>query len=250
MYKKFLFPIYILVIAIIPSNSVHSAYASENHANHEYSHSHEYSDESKYITLLALMQGHLYAGKNLYQQHNLEYAKKHMKHPQSELYQELLPILHHRKEIKFTEILNRFVMKIENEAKVVEVNDLFTITDKTITQMVRGEKPSPQIVVEVIINLVRTAGEEYREAIDKNRNVINPQEYQDAWGFVHVAHDYTNLITREDGEKIYKIADKVHRLVETLEPAWPEIHGKKRAGLKPEKFFEVVAKLEQMKADI
>ena len=51
-----------------------------------------FSSDNEYLTNLNLMKGHLWVGVELYKENYLENAKRHMKHPKSELYEFIIPI--------------------------------------------------------------------------------------------------------------------------------------------------------------
>jgi hypothetical protein len=76
-------------------------------------------------------------------------------------------------------------------------------------------------VLAAVQALVKTAAEEYAAGVEGGR-VVNPHEYQDAFGFVQTAEAAVARL-KQAGSGDPEILAKVERELGTLQPAWPAL---------------------------
>lgn len=178
-------------------------------------------DNVLYRTYLALMRGHLHVGLQLYRDGAQEAAATHMKHPKDELYMQLLPGVEARGAAGFADELSALTETVESGQPVADAD---TAYQDVLTAITKAEAAAAQADTEelgqVMLQLVKTAAEEYDIAID-NGQLVNAHEYQDAMGFVKIAGDLNKQL-QADGAN----ADLVQLIEEQLavmQPAWPTL---------------------------
>jgi hypothetical protein len=152
-------------------------------------------DDAAYLTQLGLMRGHLLVGAELYLLGDYMGALTHMKHPESELYAELVPGLLRRSAPDFSDELESFAMAVEagdTDAVVQQRYESLLITIAAAESAV--SELSAELIVAVIVALLDNIEQEYLLAVDAQGSLLNLHEYQDASGFVSVASDYGRVL--------------------------------------------------------
>ena len=141
------------------------------------------ADDVAYLTQLGLMRGHLWVGHQLYQNNLHGMAITHMKHPKAELYSSLKEPFDIRRVDGFAAELETLASSVENKEPAVEVEQAYVALTSAIKRTELGaDTMSPGLVGEVIVALLRTAGEEYAIGVVDGK-INNLHEYQDALGF-------------------------------------------------------------------
>ena len=128
------------------------------------------------------MRGHLGVGMDLYHQGARTAAMPHMAHPTDELYQALAPALAARGAPGFEEQLEELERLVEQSASVDRVEAAYRRTLEGVSAaeaaVPEATRADPEQRFQVIVNLVRTAADEYAEALDDQGKVVNAVEYQ------------------------------------------------------------------------
>ncbi len=83
------------------------------------------TDDIAYLTQLGLMRGHLYAGMALFGAGERAQAAAHMKHPDSELYAELVAGMQQRGATQFADSLQALAVAVESRASNNDVDTLY-----------------------------------------------------------------------------------------------------------------------------
>ena len=174
------------------------------------------------MTHLGLVRGHLHVGIELYKGKYFENAKRHMKHPKSELYSALIPTFEAKKAIGFA-------VELANLALSVESNEDFEIVSKNYEILLNVISQNEKIVgtennaftekILLVNALLEIAAEEYAIGI-VDGNVENKYEYQDALGFTKVAKNIleeTEPLTSLQAAK----KDKALEIINNLSSLWP-----------------------------
>jgi hypothetical protein len=169
-----------------------------------------------------LVRGHLHVGIELYKSEYFENAKRHMKHPKSELYSALIPTFEAKKAIGFA-------VELANLALSVESNEDFEIVSKNYEILLNVISQNEKIVgtennaftekILLVNALLEIAAEEYAIGI-VDGNVENKYEYQDALGFTKVAKNIleeTEPLTSLQAAK----KDKALEIINNLSSLWP-----------------------------
>jgi hypothetical protein len=142
---------------------------------------------------LSLMEGHLRSGGTLYAEGHPSEALTHMKHPQDEIYTDLVPGLDAAGIAGFADELTALAAAVEGGAPV---EDALAAQVAVLArfQEVRDALAAPAAEQIAVMTLVlRTAAEEYGIGVIDGE-ISNLHEYQDAHGFVQTVKVQAELL--------------------------------------------------------
>ena len=183
-----------------------------------------FSSDNEYLTNLNLMKGHLWVGVELYKENYLENAKRHMKHPKSELYEFIIPTFEAKGAPGFSDQLEQLALSVENEEDLAIVNqdyqNLFEAIDEN-EKFVGKENENLNEKINLVISLLKVAADEYSVGIIDGV-VENKYEYQDALGFTMMAKGIMVNFYTEDNSKKIKTMEIVN-VIDSLSILWPEL---------------------------
>ena len=183
-----------------------------------------YSTDNEYLTNLNLMKGHLWVGIELYKAKHIENAKRHMKHPKSELYGDIIPTFEAKGTAGFAAELEGLALSVENEESISTIENnyqnLFDAIDNN-QQFVADVNKSIDGKITLVVSLLEIAAEEYAVGIIEGE-VKNKFEYQDALGFTEVAKNILKNIQTDDMSEKDRLA-KVISIIDTLSILWPQL---------------------------
>ena len=151
------------------------------------------SDDVEYLYRLGMVRGHLAAFIELYRAGAVEMAATHAKHPESEIYKDLAPAFATRGEPGFADTLNALATAAANGG---EVETLYAQTVAAI----RASAPqsNEKTTLLAVSHLVATAAEEFDIGVNEDGVVVEPHEYQDAFGFLSAAREIVSEIETRD----------------------------------------------------
>ena len=176
------------------------------------------------MTNLNLIKGHLWVGVELYKADYIENGQHHMKHPESELYRDIIPTFEAKGTDGFSAELKKLALSVENEEPLNVINDnyqnLFDAIDKN-AQFVSEESKTVDQTIMLVQSLLETAAEEYAIGI-VDGDVKNKYEYQDALGFTMTAKDILNKMQVDNKADKQKIS-KTLSLIDSLAFLWPDL---------------------------
>ena len=194
-----------------------------SHEGHDYSSSKVLKDD-QYLTHLGLVKGHLHVGVELYKKEYYENAKRHMKHPKSELYAGLIPTFEAKKTNGFATELEALALSVENNEELSIVSKNYNILLEAIRQnenYVKSESNSFKNKVLLVRSLLEIAAEEYAIGI-VDGNIQNKFEYQDALGFTTVAKSILNEVSSlSEAEDVKR--NKMIKIIDSLSSLWPSL---------------------------
>jgi hypothetical protein len=201
-----------------------------------------------YLTQLGLIRGHLDVGMDLYRRGERAAAEPHMEHPAEELYEALEPALEARGAPAFEKQLEELEHLVEEGASLDQVETAYrraldgvSVAEAVVPEAVRAD---PGQRFDVIVNLVRTAGDEYTEALDGQGKVVNAVEYQDALGFVRIAQAMLDDLAQEkDGTAAKAVATSKEQL-DGVALLWPSLLPPDGAGGDPSELYGAAARIE------
>ena len=183
-----------------------------------------YSTDNEYLTNLNLMKGHLWVGIELYKAKHIENAKRHMKHPKSELYGDIIPTFEAKGTAGFAAELEGLALSVENEESISTIENnyqnLFDAIDNN-QQFVADVNKSIDGKITLVVSLLEIAAEEYAVGIIEGE-VKNKFEYQDALGFTEVAKNILKNIQTDDMSEKDRLA-KVINIIDSLSILWPQL---------------------------
>jgi hypothetical protein len=197
---------------------------------------------SAYLTQLGLIRGHLDVGVELYRVGELHAATTHMKHPDDELYAALKPALAKRGAPGFEKELQALAATVAKHASPARVDAAYRTLQAAIGRAEAAvAKPSPHQIGEVILNLIRTAADEYRVAVADGK-VVEPHEYQDALGFVRVAEDWLKKLEAAGADA--SVVSEIRSRIASIRPAWAGVVPPKSAAVDPSQIYGAAARIE------
>lgn len=174
-----------------------------------------------YLTHLGLIKGHLYVGSELYKAGHVDHAKTHMKHPESELYADLIPAFEARNVEGFAAELSAISNAVEQDKGVEAVqaafDNLMAAIDKSaMATSETSNQPAEQL--KLVVQLLRVAADEYAIAVVDGQ-MKNAHEYQDAFGFTTIAKSIVASIASED-EAVLAAKTSATEVIAELKPHW------------------------------
>ncbi len=182
------------------------------------------SDDLAYLTQLSLMRGHLYVGYELFKAGHVDHAKTHMKHPESELYADIAPAFSKRGTAGFADELQALAQAVESDRSAEEVTGVYNALTKAMTSSesaVDGSQAAVQNKLQLVVNLLRVAGEEYAMAVVDGK-MEYAHEYQDALGFTVVAGNIING-AESTSETEAAALEKTKAILSDLQDLWPSL---------------------------
>ncbi len=150
-------------------------------------------DDVEYLYRLGMVRGHLAAFIELYRAGAFDMAATHVKHPESELYEELVPAFAARGKPGFSDALST----LANAA--ADGGDVEAAYEATVSA-IRANAPVSNVSVLLlsISKLVTTAAEEFDIGVGEDGAITEPHEYQDAYGFLSAAREMLSEIETGD----------------------------------------------------
>lgn len=183
-----------------------------------------FKDDLTYLTHLGLVRGHLHVGIELYKSEYYENAKRHMKHPKSELYSAMIPTFKAKKADGFAIELANLALSVEGNEDLNLVAKNYKILLDAISQnekIVDNKSNSFNEKISLVKALLEIAAEEYAIGI-VDGNVENKFEYQDAFGFTTVAknilEETNSLSSLQESKK-----NRILEIIDNLSSLWPAL---------------------------
>jgi hypothetical protein len=181
--------------------------------------------QANYIADLALVEGHMRVGIELYKQGKGDAAAVHMKHPADELYATLIPKIEARKVKGFADELEALSMAVHHKAPAAEIDSLFEKMHKAIVASRGvGELVSAHEMTEAVHILMRSAVADYAIGVI-GPDVKVPKEFQDAWGFTQAAKALMADISALEREEHPKELIEIDESIKGLDALWPDLAG-------------------------
>src|SRR3954447_14670170 len=172
---------------------------------------------------IELIRGHLLVGDELVREKRWAEALPHLLHPSEEIYGKIRNDLKTYEVAPFLSALKALAqtVKAKNEAAY---RTAFTAMEERLAPAdkgVRGKEPNwPSFAVDTVLEVLRTATNEYEEAIEKGR-IAKPVEYQDSRGFVWEAEKLLASVADELARKDADAVKAAQSGFAELKKAWP-----------------------------
>lgn len=195
-----------------------------------------------FLKNLALVEGHLTAGQELYKAGAKDAAKTHMKHPGDELYGKLAPGFKEFNVPRFDASLKKMALVVEQGKSPGEVDQAFQAVATEIERARNKMQPTLKTRLLTLAKVTYEAGNEFAEGV-KDGKVVNAHEYQDAYGFVKAG---MRLL---DGAKPTTPAQKdaveqARQSLKKLEGAWPTLSGDVAVKMTPAEVYGAASQIE------
>jgi hypothetical protein len=206
-------------------------------------------DDAAYLTQLALMQGHLRVGAELYAAGAADMAATHMKHPSDELYSGLKEPFEKRGVKGFDAELEALAKAVEGKAPAEEVATARAAVDAAILKAMAAAKSDAATTLKTVVSLLREAGEEFEIGV-KEGKIVNLHEYQDAYGFTMIARDMTEAAKAQAKPEQAAVFDTVLGEIDKLKGVWPDIRGEKPVTAEAKTILVAASKAELASYDL
>lgn len=199
------------------------------------------TNDLAYLTQLGLIRGHLYVGHKLYMAGHIGHAKTHMKHPESELYADIVPAFAVRNTPGFEQSLEGLANAVNGDlgSKKVDLAYRKLLEDIAISETaVNQSSQTSAEKLKLAAKLLRVAGEEYAIAV-VNGKMENAHEYQDAMGFKAIAQLIISHLDANAETQQY-----VTGLFDSIMPLWPSLIPPLTLDTDAGEIYRVAAKIE------
>ena len=175
-----------------------------------------------WLTALGLVEGHLHAAMELLRAGAQDAAKVHAKHPSDEIYSSLKPGFKRYGAAGFAAELDKLAKALNSGDRATAEKAFAEVTRKI--DLARRKAPAnAKTQLQVVAKLLETAADEYRESI-KDGKIADPKEYQDAFGFTHVAGNLLKRIAAKSEAERSAVAS-AQKAVADLGTLWPSLPG-------------------------
>lgn len=220
----------------------HAKSAESGEAGESGAESHAESD-ADFLADIGFIKGHLLAGYTLYKQGQADMAKTHMKHPESEIYTDLLPELQERHAPEFADQLSALANAVETDAGDQAVDTAFAEVFAALDAAAQTVQDADRAKLRAIAELASVAAEEYAEGVVDGK-LVELHEYQDAWGFVQTAQAYAKDLTQSGDAKVAKAAQTSLAQLEDLASSFPAIVPPTDINSDPSDLYVAAARIE------
>jgi hypothetical protein len=205
-------------------------------------------DDAAYLTQLALMQGHLRVGAELYALGASDMAAQ-MKRPSDELYSGLRGAFKKRGIKGFKKELDALAKAIKGKAPAEEVAAAQAAVDAAIAKAMSAVKADGPTTLKVVIGLLRTGAEEFEAGV-KGGKIIDVHEYQDAYGFTQVARKMVAEAMEKASAEQKPLFESALKEIDAVKPLWPDIKGEKPVTADAKAIAVAAAKIELLSYDL
>ncbi|WP_448572817.1 hypothetical protein [Trichothermofontia sp.] len=200
-----------------------------------------------YLTTLGLMQGHLLVAKELMDAGQYEQAEPHIGHPVEELYGNIEGQLAARQVPDFKPVLTQLHDLAKTAPGSPEMakayEEAIPTLDRAIAALPASERQSPDLVLDTINQMLKTAAEEYKAAIADNK-IVEVVEYQDSRGFVLYAEQMYQAITPQMSQARAADHQAITAAFTELKTAWPSIEPPATPVKMPSEVYGLIATIE------
>lgn len=179
-----------------------------------------------FLAKLGLIRGHLLAGAELYNNNLPALAETHMKHPQDEIYSELLSSFEHFGCAGFADELTNLTKAVIARKSQEAVSARHDFVKAAIGRCEPAKfRNDPTVISQVIVELLINVKEEFDIGVNVEGKVVDLHEYQDAWGFSQVALSYFN--SPAFSESLTDVnRNELRQVFDSLSPHWPSLNEK------------------------
>ncbi|MGL5795276.1 MAG: hypothetical protein ACRC06_12925, partial [Waterburya sp.] len=174
-------------------------------------------------------------------------AEPHIAHPVDELYSEIQTVLPQKGVKDFKPTLNQLHDVALSAPESPEMKTLLeqsvTSIDGAIAALPQEQRQSPEFVMDVIVEMLKTAGAEYEAAIANNQ-FVEVVEYQDSRGFVLYSEELYKTIADQKSKTDPEGHKTITESMTQLKTAWPSINPPETPVKNPSEVYSLVSQIE------
>jgi hypothetical protein len=193
------------------------------------------------------LRGHLLVGNQLIQQKQWKAALPHFLHPTEEIYGEIRDQLKDYGVPPFEAALKLLASTVKQKKGGADYDNARKAVEDALAKADAGLKAKQSnwagFTLESAVELIKTAGGEYEEAIVKGR-VAKPVEYQDARGFIWHADALIGSVAADLEKKNAKALQQVRAQIGELKKVFPTAMPPKKPVKSHAELLAIVSKLE------
>jgi hypothetical protein len=201
-------------------------------------------EQPGYVATLGELDAEMQVALALYQTSSVTVAKNHLSHSDAVVYRRLLHRVLARRATGFSTELNAFTKAIETGEKYKFVKAKYTALQKAIADS-RGKgdllKALPMVTA---VSLLMHKSADYFNSGVANGEVIEPSQYQDAWGFMKASKSIMADISKGERTKYSAELKEVDAALADLNSNWPSLTAGETNSDGPQILSEAVAKLD------
>jgi hypothetical protein len=171
------------------------------------------------LAQIGLIEGHLMASVTLLAEGHMDMAKTHVKHPGDEIYKTLEPEFKARNVAGFAQELQALAGAVGKEASVTKQLDPL---NQRIEDVRKAINASDADKLKAIVKMLQTAAKEYAVGV-KDGKIVDPHEYQDAWGFVRIARGYAAMLAKDKEQDVAQAASVIVAEIDNLATVFPSV---------------------------
>ena len=199
-------------------------------------------DRVAYLSKLLIVQGHLQTGAALYETGDRAMAATHMKHPEDEIYADILPMFAAFGAAGFSDELSTLANGAAEGAPSDIVFGHLGAVKTAIVEASAAAQPTTKDYLLAAAKTLATAGEEFDIGV-KDGAIVNVHEYQDAYGFMTATLEMIRRLKGETQIERNAIALALWETQEALKAA-PSARPPERVDATSETIFGAAAKIE------
>ncbi len=171
------------------------------------------------LAQIGLIEGHLMASMTLLTEGHMDMAKTHVKHPGDDIYKSLEPEFKARDIAGFAEELEALAGAVGNEPSVTKQMDPLAQRIEDVRKTINANDADK---LKAIVKMLQTAAKEYAVGV-KDGKVVDPHEYQDAWGFIKVARGYAGVLAKDKEQDVAQAASQIVAEIDSLDSVFPSV---------------------------
>ena len=200
------------------------------------------TDNAAFTAILGEVEGHLRAANELYKLGAVDLAKTHVKHPEDELYADLLPVFEKRGLKGFSAELSAMAKAIEDGLASEAVSaalDAAIIAIDANGASLRTAKTT----ADAVHKLARVAAMEYKIGV-VDGVIKDAHEFQDAWGFIQTAKRLIDTVPETEKTANSEAFAAISAQLSGLDPAWSDLTGSSGTKIEPNVLAGAAARIE------
>ncbi len=202
--------------------------------------------DTRFMTDLSLMKGHLVVGEKLLEQGTPDQAEPHLGHPIVELYDHVAGQLAKRNAPDFKPALTQLYEASRYAPAGKEVVNNYALSmqqiDQAIATLPEAQRLSPAFILKSINDILAEADLEYRAGIAHNE-VVEVLEYQDAMGFTLIAQQLYETIANQVKQTAPEVDTQMTESFTQLKKAWPSINRPSPIVMTPDEMSHLIARI-------
>jgi len=180
--------------------------------------------EIQLLSDLGFMQGHAYAGLQLYEMGETELGVEHIGHPIIEKYEAVAEPVERLGYSGLKAQLEAMSEAAEAGQPVEVVAALYEEMTATLERIRAETKGGPASELRALALLTRIAGDEYQAAF-RDGEMVNAQEYQDSWGFIQIVKFEARELAESDDGDVARAAVAILGYAENAESVYGGVKG-------------------------